>query len=117
MFCVKKFDQADMELYKSSNQTVGNANFFKNKIPRLPEHYYDILEASSRREYTEEDQKEVIKRAMQEKKDYENKLMAEYQERENVVIDENTELKCKSVLYGAQCSELSDDIQSTDISQ
>lgn len=116
MFITKKHNQDDLDLYKSSNQTVGNANFFKNKLPRLPDYYYDALESTARREYTEEDQKQAIEYAKKQKQDYDNKLMAEYAERENVVIDENTKLKCKSLVYGAQPNKLSNNLQSTDIS-
>ena len=70
MFLVKKFDQNDLELYKPCNHTIGNATFFKGKICRLPDYYYDVLEASARVEYSDEERQllVVIDRALQEKK-------------------------------------------------
>ena len=115
MFVVKKFDQENLENYKTTNQTIGNATFYREKFPRLPEYYYDLLESRSRREYTEEDQLQAIEYAKKQKLDYQNKLMAEYQDRENVVIDENSKIKCKPVLYGTKHSKLSDNLFTANI--
>jgi len=97
MFLTKKYDQTNRDMYKSDNHTVGNANFFKGKIARLPEYYYDVLEAGSRREYTEDDKALVIQRAVDEKAYLQKKLIDEYAERELVVIDENTPIICKEI--------------------
>ena len=110
MFITKKHNQDDLELYKPSNQTIGNATFYREKFPRLPDYYYDLLESRSRREYTEEDQLQAIEYAKKQKLDYQNKLMAEYQDREKEIIDENSKIKCKPVLYGTKHSKLSDNL-------
>ena len=97
MFITKKYDQTNRDMYKSDNQTIGNANFFKGKIARLPEYYYDVLEADARREYTEEDRLLAIQKAREEKAILLQKLKEEYEERELVVIDENTTIICNVV--------------------
>jgi len=97
MFITKKFDQTNRDMYKSDNQTIGNANFFKGKIARLPEYYYDVLEANARVEYSEEDRLLAIQKAREEKAILQQKLKEEYEERELVVIDENTPIICNVV--------------------
>ena len=42
MFVTKKFNQDDLEIYKPSNLTVGTANFFRGKLPGLPDYYYTL---------------------------------------------------------------------------
>ena len=88
MFVTKKFNQDDLEIYKPSNLTVGTANFFRGKLPGLPDYYYDALESSARREYTDEEKLEAIARARKEKKELENKLMLEYLERTKIIISD-----------------------------
>jgi len=110
MFVVKKFDQDDLELYKPSNLTVGNANFFKSKLPGLPDYYFDALESSARREYTEEDKRQAVEKARKEKKELENKLMAEYLERCNIIISDDN-------INGSKSCELSNNLQSANISE
>ena len=102
MFLVKKFDQNDLELYKPCNQTIGNATFFKGKISRLPDYYYDVLEASARVEYSDEERQLVIDRALQEKKDFQKKLIEEMLDRQKHIIGENVEIIYKSTVYNGE---------------
>ena len=92
-----KFNHDNLELYKPDNQTIGNSNFFKGKIARLPEYYYDVLEANARIEYSEEDRLLAIAKAREEKAILQQKLKEEYEERELVVINENTPILCNVV--------------------
>ena len=93
MFVTKKFNQDDLEIYKPTNLTVGTANFFRGKLPGLPDYYYDALESSARREYSEEEKEEAIARARKEKKEIENKLMLEYLERTKIIISDEPDKK------------------------
>jgi len=76
-----KFNHDDLELYKPDNATIGNANFFKGKISKLPDYYYDVMEANARREYSEEERLLVIENARKLKAMEQKKLMDEYEER------------------------------------
>ena len=59
MFITKRIDTNNLDNFKPCNRTIGNASFFKGKIGRLPEYYYDVLEARSRIEYSDEDRQKT----------------------------------------------------------
>jgi hypothetical protein len=102
MFVTKKFDTNNIDNFKPCNQTIGNASFFKGKISKLPDYYYDVLEARSRIEYSDEDRQIAIDRALQEKKQIQQKLIDELLDRETHVIGENAEIISKPILYGSK---------------
>ena len=104
MFITKRIDTNNLDNFKPCNRTIGNASFFKGKIGRLPDYYYDVLEATARVEYSDEDRQNAIDMALQQKKDLQNKLIEEMFDRGKHIIGENIEIKCKSTVYNGEKS-------------
>ena len=100
MFITKRIDTNNLDNFKPCNRTIGNASFFKGKIGRLPEYYYDVLEARSRIEYSDEDRQNAIEVALQQKKDLQNKLIEEMLDRGTHIIGEITEIISTPLIYG-----------------
>jgi hypothetical protein len=82
MFKKKAYDYDDPKNYLTDNQTIGTAEYYKKKIPNLPDHMYHILESSARIEYTQDDARQKFRELVFSiKKEQDDKLMKEYEDR------------------------------------
>ncbi len=79
----KRFDYSDINNFLPDNFTAGTTEFYRNKIARLPDEEYLILEAKTREEYNENDVKEVYEQVNKYKQDYASKILKELAERED----------------------------------
>ena len=82
----KKFNYDDINNYLPDNKTLASSEYFQNKFVGLPSYICDILEVKSRVEYNEKSEIEFINFIKENKKKQDEKLMVEYDERENESI-------------------------------
>ena len=79
----KRFDYLDINNFLPDNMTLAKADYFENKFNnKLPDGYSSILEAKSRIEFSEEDEKIIIDEVMKQQQEYFKKLLKEYEQRE-----------------------------------
>ena len=84
----KKFDHNDINNFLPDNKTVGTFDFYNKKFDnRMPEHITKICSVQALIDDEEEKQKR-IKEILDEKEEYNNKLLNELRERE---LDTNEE--------------------------
>ena len=91
----KRFDHNDINNYLPDNETIGKSEYFKNKFgEKVDDYICQILEVSTRKEFNDEDEnKRLIEQIKEEKRQYDEKLMKEYEERTqhiDVSIDDLT---------------------------
>jgi hypothetical protein len=100
-FIVKKqIDKENIFRFLPDNYTVGTEEYYRNKFgDKFPDEIYKYLEAISRKEYTEEDIKFVVEQINEAKKNYENQLLSEFEERslENKITVENLNIETISI--------------------
>ena len=82
----KKFNYDDINNFLPDNKTLASSEYFQNKFVGLPSYICDILEVKSRVEYNEKSEIEFINFIKENKKKQDEKLMVEYDERENESI-------------------------------
>ena len=82
----KKFDYDDINNFLPDNKTLAKSEYFQNKFVGLPSYICDILEVKSRVEYNEKSEIEFINFIKENKKKQDEKLMLEFEERENESI-------------------------------
>jgi len=79
----KRFDYSDINNFLPDNFTAGTTEYFRQKLPRLPEEEYLILEAKTRKEYTEVDKSDTYERVKKYKQELADKIIKELEERED----------------------------------
>jgi hypothetical protein len=79
----KKFDYDDINNFLPDNKTIGKSDYFQSKFgDKMPEYICEILEISSREEYTsEEENKKLIKKILDAQLQYSDNLIKEFEER------------------------------------
>ena len=82
----KKFDYDDINNFLPDNKTLAKSEYFQNKFVGLPSYVCDILEVKSRVEYNEKSEIEFINFIKENKKKQDEKLMVEFEDRENESI-------------------------------
>ena len=82
----KKFDYDDINNYLPDNKTLATSEYFQNKFVGLPSYICDMLEVKSRVEYNEKSEIEFINFIKENKKKQDEKLMVEFEDRENESI-------------------------------
>ena len=82
----KKFDHDDINNYIPDNKRLASSEYFQNKFVGLPSYICDILEVKSRVEYNEKSEIEFINFIKENKKKQDEKLMVEFEDRENESI-------------------------------
>ena len=82
----KKFDYDDINNFLPDNKTLATSEYFQNKFVGLPSYVCDILEVKSRVEYIEKSEIEFINIIKEKKRLEDEKLMVEFEERENESI-------------------------------
>jgi len=88
----KKFDHEDINIYLPDNKTIGTSEFFKNKYNKLPDYICDMLEVKTRIEFEEKSEHEFINMIKEKKKLENEKLIKEFEERENLITPLKNEL-------------------------
>lgn len=87
-FFLRKFDHNDINSYLPLNKTIGTFQYYKNKFgDKFPDWKYEIWEAQSLLEG--EESKERVQKILLNKKEYEQKLLNEFETRfkENLSIN------------------------------
>ena len=82
----KKINYDDINNYLPDNKTLATSEYFQNKFVGLPSYICDILEVKSRVEYNEKSEIEFINVIKENKKKHDEKLMKEFEDRENESI-------------------------------
>ena len=76
----KKFDYNDINSFLPSNDSIGTVDFFQNKFKNMPEHVCELLSIETLIENKEEKEK-AIQEILNKKKEFNEKLLKEYEER------------------------------------
>ena len=80
----KLFDYSDIYCFLPDNFTMGTARYYREKFhDALPDDVCDMMELRTRVEYNDEDLKEYMDKLVIRKNDEYDRLMLEFQEREN----------------------------------
>jgi len=77
-----KRDYSDKNNYLSDYYTIGTVEYWKKRLPKLPEEQYIIMEMQSREEYDTEDLVNFKQSLINFKEFQKEKLMREFEERE-----------------------------------
>jgi hypothetical protein len=77
-------DRLDLYRFTPDNHTVGTEEFYRRKLgDKFPDELYRFLEVKTRPEYTEEDINEVLQQINDYRRNYEQQLLKELEERQN----------------------------------
>jgi hypothetical protein len=84
----RRFDHNDFFNYLSDDACVGTSDFYRKKFNnKLPNYYYDFFEMKARHEINEDTKLLLVKVALEEKKQLDDKILKEFDERNNLNLD------------------------------
>ena len=95
----RKFDYSDINNFLPDNVTLGTEAYYRNKFNnKLPDELFYGFEVLTRKEYNNTDIEQYKSLVVQYRKDFHNKIMSEFEEREKVIeeIPDITEINSSS---------------------
>ena len=86
----KRFDYSNINNFLSDNETVGRAEYYRNKFNnKLPDYCYDLMEIQSKPEYDEVDVEEIIEYIKEYKSSMHKTIIAAFEEAKNMILPDN----------------------------
>jgi len=101
----KKFDYDDINIFLPDNKTIATTDYFKNKYKGMPDYICEMLEVKSRVEYNEKSELEFINMIKEKKRLEDEKLIKEFDDRQNESITFTTRKRVEDSFVSEDCAQ------------